>query len=151
VIEAAGAVLWRDGEDGAPQVAVIFRSRHADWTLPKGKLERGEEALDAAVREVAEETGYSAEPGPQLGATRYRTNRSGRPQDKLVRYWAMRATGGAFMPNAEVDELRWLAPTAARALLTYDRDREVIDMFLKTRELLRTRGSDPAAARRQSS
>jgi len=137
VIEAAGAVLWRDGDgdddDGVPRIAVIYRSRHDDWTLPKGKLEQGEQALDAALREVAEETGQSAEPGPALGETRYRLTRSGRPQDKVVWYWAMRATGGEFRPNAEVDQLRWLAPAQARALLTYDHDRELIDRFLQTR------------------
>lgn len=134
MIEAAGAVLWRDGDDGAPQVAVIFRRKRDDWTLPKGKLEPGEDFLEAAVREVAEETGYAAEPGASLGETRYRMTRAGRPEDKVVRYWAMRALDGAFAANAEVDELRWLAPAAARALLTFDHDREVIDAFLKTRD-----------------
>lgn len=152
MIEAAGAVLWRDGDDGGPQLAVIFRRKRDDWTLPKGKLERGEDFLDAALREVAEETGYAAEPGASLGETRYRMTHSGRPEDKVVRYWAMRALDGAFAVNAEVDELRWLTPAAARALLTYDRDREVIDAFLETREGGEpTRDGDAAPRRRQPS
>ncbi|HEY8339496.1 MAG TPA: hypothetical protein VIK95_06490, partial [Egibacteraceae bacterium] len=50
-------------------------------------------------------------------------------RDKVVRYWAMRVRGGAFVPGTEVDRLEWLTPEQARARLTYDRDREIIDRF----------------------
>jgi 8-oxo-dGTP diphosphatase len=42
----------------------------------------------------------------------------------------MRAVGGRFAPNHEVDELRWLPPDEAKRLLSYDRDREIVDRFL---------------------
>jgi 8-oxo-dGTP pyrophosphatase MutT (NUDIX family) len=124
-IEAAGGVLWRERGDQR-DFAVIHRPKYDDWTLPKGKLDPGETHKQAAVREVAEETGYTGELGPDLGETWYQHN--ARP--KRVRYWGMRAVGGRFEANKEVDELRWLALDAARDLLSYRRDREILDRFV---------------------
>jgi len=124
-IEAAGGVLWRHA-DGELRYAVIHRPKYDDWSLPKGKLDPGETHAQAAVREVEEETGWRAELGVGLGITTYEHN--GRP--KRVEYWGMRAVEGGFTPNAEVDELRWLPRGEARALLSYDRDRAILDRFL---------------------
>jgi 8-oxo-dGTP diphosphatase len=51
----------------------------------------------------------------------------GRP--KVVRYWSMRPLDGDFAPHREVDEIRWLARDAARRLMSWDRDRSVLDSF----------------------
>ena len=123
-IEAAGGVLWRQSGDQR-QFAIIHRPKYDDWTLPKGKLDPGETHEQAAMREVSEETGFSVELGAGLGETFY--EHDDRP--KRVRYWAMRAAGGQFRPNAEVDDIRWLPPEDARRLLTYERDRAVLDRF----------------------
>lgn len=124
-IEAAGGVLWRQrGEQR--DFAVIHRPRYDDWTLPKGKLDPGETHEQAAVREVAEETGFAAELGPDLGDTMY--EHKARP--KRVRYWGMRALDGRFQANSEVDELRWLPLDHARGILTYRRDREILERFV---------------------
>ena len=64
---AAGAVLWRsNGDSSEPEVAVIHRPRYDDWSLPKGKVNPGETETVAAVREVHEETGHSANLGRRL-------------------------------------------------------------------------------------
>ena len=56
-IAAAGAVVLRaTGKKGA-EVLLVHRPKYDDWSFPKGKLDRGEHMLAAAVREVAEETG----------------------------------------------------------------------------------------------
>jgi len=123
-VRAAGGVLWRD-VDGAIELAVVHRPKYDDWTLPKGKLNPGESFQAGALREVEEETGHRGDLGPEVGEVRYR--KLGR--DKVVRYWAMRVRGGAFVPGTEVDRLEWLTPEQARARLTYDRDREIIDRF----------------------
>ena len=119
---AAGGLLVRDGASGA-QVAVVHRPRYDDWSLPKGKLGEGESFEDAALREVLEETGYECELGEELEPARY-IDRKGR--DKLVRFWMMRPTAGAFEPNDEVDELRWLDPAGAVELLDYEHDRALV-------------------------
>lgn len=120
---AAGGVPLRDGPDGR-EVAVVHRPRYHDWTLPKGKLDPGESSEQAALREVLEETGLHCELGEELPPTRY-TDQKGR--SKEVRYWLMKVVSGSFAPNHEVDELRWLPISEAAAVLTYDRDRGLLD------------------------
>ena len=118
---AAGGVVVRD--DG--RVAVIHRPRYDDWSLPKGKLDPGESFEDGAVREVREETGVRGRIVSELEPTSY-VDRKGR--DKLVRWYRMELDGdpAAFAPNDEVDELRWLTPDEAGALLSYDHDRALV-------------------------
>lgn len=124
---AAGGVLWRPVGGAGPaaiEVAVVHRPRYDDWSLPKGKLEPGEPPLTAALREVHEETGYTAVAGRTLGASSYRVLLDGHEVPKTVRWWAMRVTGGEgwTTDNDEVDRLRWLPPDAAADLLTAARD-----------------------------
>jgi 8-oxo-dGTP pyrophosphatase MutT (NUDIX family) len=117
-IEAAGGVVMRDG-----QLALVHRPRYDDWTLPKGKLDPGESFEDAALREVAEETGLLARLARELPDVEYEVR--GRP--KVVRYWLMEVEDETpFVPGEEVDEVRWVDPAEALSLLTYDRDREVL-------------------------
>jgi 8-oxo-dGTP pyrophosphatase MutT (NUDIX family) len=127
---AAGAVLWRFSAppDSRVEVALVHRPRYDDWSLPKGKLEPEESTQLAAVREVAEETGFWAVLGRQVGQTRYRVTRPA-PAPKTVDYFAARARLGRFTPNREVDELRWVAPEAAEELLTYPHDRDILAAF----------------------
>lgn len=72
LVYAAGAVLWRDrradADDTELEIAVIHRPRYDDWSLPKGKVDPGETAPVAAVREVLEETGHT--PSSAGGSTR---------------------------------------------------------------------------------
>lgn len=123
---AAGAVLWRPGDD-APEVAVIHRPRYDDWSLPKGKVDPGETEPVTAVREVAEETGYAAHLGRRLAAVAYPVDQS----TKKVRYWTARAIGGEFSPNSEVDELKWLPISEAIKAVGYPHDRKVLRRFKK--------------------
>lgn len=125
-VRAAGAVLWRRRADAEVEVAVIHRPRYDDWSLPKGKLDPGETALEAALREVFEETGQAARPGASLGEVRYVQRRGGRPREKVVSYWVMEALGGEHVPGDEVDALRWLPPAAAAELLSYPHDRALL-------------------------
>ena len=102
---------------------LIHRPKYDDWSLPKGKLEDGESFEQAALREVEEETGLRCELGDELESTTYR-DRHGRR--KLVRYWEMTPVDGEFAPNREVDEVRWVSPGEARALLTQAHDRRIV-------------------------
>ncbi len=123
LIRAAGALLWQ----GPPQrrlVAVVHRQRYNDWTLPKGKLKKGESWHKAALREVKEETGYDAQILGFAGAVAYEVN--GRP--KIVRYWHMAAQGE---PSPELDdevaELVWLPVEQAIERLQYPLEKSLLE------------------------
>ncbi|WP_296376424.1 MULTISPECIES: NUDIX hydrolase [unclassified Pseudonocardia] len=129
-VRAAGAVLWRASESGT-ELALVHRPRYDDWSFPKGKLDRGETMPFAAVREVAEETGWRCRLGPVLGDVHYEVPEG----PKLVRYWSAQAVDGAdgpgFSANDETDELRWVAPDKAGGLLSYRRDVDVLGRFVR--------------------
>ena len=119
-VEAAGGVVVRDG-----QVCLVHRPRYDDWSLPKGKLDAGESFEQAALREVEEETGLVCSLEEELASTEYH-DRKDRP--KIVRYWRMEVVDDpGFEPNDEVDELRWVTPSEAVELLTYSRDRQLVE------------------------
>ncbi|MGI8756871.1 MAG: NUDIX hydrolase [Acidimicrobiales bacterium] len=121
-VRAGGGALWRV-EDGRLQVLLVHRPRYDDWTLPKGKCEPGESLLDAAIREVGEETGLAVAIGQDLGRVRYLDRKR---RSKVVGYWAMAPNGGRFEPNDEVDGIRWLAVDEAVAALTYPHDAPIL-------------------------
>jgi 8-oxo-dGTP diphosphatase len=122
LIAAGGGALWRPAADGGIETAVVHRPRYDDWSLPKGKLDPGEHALCAAAREVTEETGFSVVVGRRSLQTCYPVPEG----TKRVDYWLMRAAGGGFVPNDEVDELRWVTPADAATLCTHEPDRAVL-------------------------
>lgn len=128
MIRAAGALLWRDNSDLSIEVALIHRPRYDDWSLPKGKLEMGETALQCAYREVHEETGIRATFTRQLGTVEY--EESG--QEKRVKYWAAHCalTNSEFVPNEEVDQMKWLSPSQALEQATHDSDKSIIEKFM---------------------
>ena len=123
VIEAAGGVVWRVTAKGQLKVLLVHRPRYRDWSLPKGKIERRENALACALREVKEETGLRCEAGVELPAANY-SDRKGRP--KFVRYWAMQAESGHFCRNREVDRIRWVTLEEAVSVMTYQHDVAVV-------------------------
>ena len=115
MIRAAGGLVLRDG-----LVLLVHRPRYDDWTFPKGKAAEGETDEETALREVHEETGLRCALERELGVTSYVDSR-GRP--KRVRWWLMRPlTEDRFVANDEVDEVRWVEPASAAALLSYGRD-----------------------------
>ena len=125
-VSAAGGVVWQMTASGV-QVLLVHRPRYDDWSLPKGKVDAGDvDDEHAALREVLEETGLRCSLGRELPSTRYRDRKE---RDKTVRYWEMRVLGGEFARNDEVDEIRWLDLDAARQLLSYPHDGEVLAAF----------------------
>lgn len=126
-VYAAGAVVWQPGPDSTVEIAVIHRPRYDDWSLPKGKVDRGETEPLTAVREILEETGHRVQLGSRIAAVSYPVDQG----TKKVRYWAARSIGGEFAPNSEVDELIWLPVSEALKKVKYNQDRKVLRRFAK--------------------
>ena len=147
---AAGAVVLRKGSG---DVLLVHRPKYDDWSFPKGKVDRGEHATAAAVREVAEETGLPIRLGRPLADQRYPLVGA---RQKTVRYWVGRVRGGddsvdGYAPNAEIDAVAWVRPKKAAKLLSYRHDgdtlREALGVDKSTRTLVVLRH---AAARNRS-
>ncbi len=124
-VRAAGGIVHRRSTEGESQVLLVHRPRYDDWSLPKGKVDPGERDEETALREVEEETGLRCVLGEPAGTTRYRDSKG---RDKVVHYWMMEppAAAGAFVPNHEVDELRWCTVAEAAERLSYAHDRKLL-------------------------
>jgi 8-oxo-dGTP pyrophosphatase MutT (NUDIX family) len=125
LVRAAGGLVRRVGGDGAAEILLVHRPAYDDWSFPKGKLEPGEAEEEAALREVEEETGLRCRLERELATTRYRDGR-GRP--KTVRYWLMTPLDGALAAANEIDDARFVPLAEAAALLSYERDRELLEL-----------------------
>jgi 8-oxo-dGTP pyrophosphatase MutT (NUDIX family) len=124
-VRAAGGVVWRPAGDGV-EICLIHRPRYDDWSLPKGKLEKGEHPLVAAVREVGEETGARAVPQVRLPTVHYTVD--GAP--KTVDYWSMRYIAEDPAPmTGEADAVIWLPVGVAADRLSYGHDLDVVGAF----------------------
>ena len=126
-VRAAGGVVTRVGTDG-PEVLVVHRPAYDDWSLPKGKLEPGEDDETGARREVLEETGVDAAVTGPAGSVRY-TDRRGRAKE--VRYFTMTAVVTSPRdPDDEVDLVAWWPLRVAATELSYAHDRELVTAAL---------------------
>jgi 8-oxo-dGTP diphosphatase len=131
LIRAAGGVLWR-ADGGSPALAVVHRPKHRDWSLPKGKLEPGESFAEAALREVAEETGCRAELGDFAGYALYEV----KGREKLALFWNMSLIDDlGFTPTGEIDDVAWLVPAAALGRLSHQLERGILRGVLAARAI----------------
>lgn len=123
---SAGGLVVRDGE-----VLVIVPTRRAAdgslvLALPKGHPDDGETTLQAATREVREETGVTAEPICELGEVSYWYVRDGRRVPKSVFFYLFRyVEGDPADHDHEVLEARWMPLSEAQSALTYAGEREM--------------------------
>jgi ADP-ribose pyrophosphatase YjhB (NUDIX family) len=97
------------------------------WSLPKGHLELGETAEDAAVREVAEETGITGEIIGVLGTIDFWFVADRRRIHKTVHHYLLRAVSGTLSDeDIEVTEVAWVPVAELIERLAYPDERELI-------------------------
>jgi 8-oxo-dGTP pyrophosphatase MutT (NUDIX family) len=122
---SAGGLVFDD--DGR---VLLIRARDLRnrpvWTLPKGTLITGETSLDAALREVREETGWRCELVRELEAVTYWFQREGERVRKTVRWYLMRPLEKVGEHDHEVDEVAWVSREEALTRLRYDSDRRLL-------------------------
>lgn len=126
---SAGGVVYRRTGDQVEVVLASRRTRRGDlaWGLAKGGIERGETLEEAAIREVREETGYTATIEDSLGETRYFYVWEDTRIRKTVHFFLMRCTGGDPSDrDDEMEEVRWFPLERALKRAAYRGEREVL-------------------------
>ncbi len=133
---SAGGVVYRRTDDGIEVVLASRRTRRGDlaWGLAKGGIEDGETREDAAIREVREETGLTAEIEADLGDTKYMYVWDDVRIRKTVHFFLMRFTGGDVDDrDDEMEEIRWFPLDRALKRAAYRGER---DMLKRAADLL---------------
>jgi len=108
---------------------LLIRDPYDKWGLPKGHVENGESSLEAALREVREETGLTRlDPGPSLGTIDWYFRVKGDLVHKFCDYFLMASPDGDTVPEVSegITECRWLPLDEAIEAVTYDNAREVV-------------------------
>lgn len=129
---SAGGVVVRD-----EQVIVVVPIRRAAGgravlALPKGHVDPGENAEQAATREVREEAGVEAGLVCKLGDVRYWYQRDGRRIAKVVSFFLFRyRSGDPVDHDSEIEEARWMALTDATRELSYRGERDMVGRALQ--------------------
>ena len=122
VIKAAGGILQRSTPRG-DEVMIVYRKRHQDWTLPRGKVKDGESFQEAAMRQVLEETGCSCRIGNYLGTISY----SDQGVPKVVLFWKMTLVEDkGITGNEEIGQALWLQLPAAIERLTHAQEKALL-------------------------
>jgi 8-oxo-dGTP pyrophosphatase MutT (NUDIX family) len=134
---SAGGVVYRRVDKDIEVVLASRRTRKGQlaWGLAKGGIELGETKEEAAIREVREETGMTAEIEADLGDTKYMYVWDEIRIRKTVHFFLMRHTGGDVDDrDDEMEEIRWFPLERAIKRAAYRGER---DMLVKASELLR--------------
>jgi len=119
---AAGGIVLRQAEP--PLIAVVRLRKRNEWVLPKGKLDDGETARDAAEREVLEETGHEVCVHEFLGTLVYESG----GRSKVVHYWRMETSGGqVYELMDDVRAVDWLPLDAAVERLSRSYERAFLE------------------------
>jgi 8-oxo-dGTP pyrophosphatase MutT (NUDIX family) len=106
VIEAAGGIVYN------PDHLMLMIFRNGKWDLPKGKIEKGEDAESAAIREVEEECGVCSLSLIKQLPTTYHTYKINNKNYLKKSYWFLMASSftGKLIPQKEegITEVRWM-------------------------------------------
>jgi 8-oxo-dGTP pyrophosphatase MutT (NUDIX family) len=126
---SAGGLVVRtlDGASSGALIGRLDRRGRLRWSLPKGHVERGETHEQAAVREVAEETGISGRITARLGSVDYTFVAQGRRIHKRVHHYLMIAVGGELSDaDIEVTEVAWVPLADLTGRLAYAGERRLV-------------------------
>ena len=127
---AGGLVVDRSGPEPAGAViARLNRAGRVEWCLPKGHLELDETPEQAAVREIAEETGIQGRIVDGLGTIDYWFSVEGKRVHKHVHHYLLLATGGALStegdPDHEAIAVAWVPLPQLDERLAFPNERRI--------------------------
>ncbi len=132
---SSGGVIFREN-NRVIEVALISVKNGSIWTLPKGVVERDEDIIKTALREVKEETGLEGEIVAELGSISYwyYMKDENTKYHKTVYYYLMEYRSGSTEEHdREVEEVKWYPIEEALKRVKYKGDRVVLK---RAREIL---------------
>ena len=129
-VSAGGLVIDTTGTMGL----LIGRYDHKNasgkrvlWSLPKGHIEEGETPEQAAIREVAEETGITSSITKSLGVIDFWFMAGGKRIHKTVHHFIFTEVGGTLLAQeSEVDEVSWFPLSEIVDRLAYPDEKKLI-------------------------
>jgi ADP-ribose pyrophosphatase YjhB (NUDIX family) len=128
---SAGGLVLDALDDAEPRAALIGRLDRRGrllWSLPKGHVEAGETAEDAAVREVEEETGICGRVVAPLGTIDFWFVADGRRIHKTVHHFLLEALGGELSDeDVEVEQVEWVPVAELGKRLAYADERRLVE------------------------
>lgn len=128
---SAGGVCYRWSDD-VPEVVLVATLNATRWGLPKGQPEGNETPEQAAQREVAEETGIVGEVLCSLSLIEYWFRSGATKIHKSVQFFLLRSHGGFLQPQlSEVDDVRWVALPEAVSMISFPRERAVLESVVR--------------------
>jgi 8-oxo-dGTP diphosphatase len=133
---SSGGVIFRNTNNHIEVVLVLVRGKKT-WCLPKGMIEKDEDAPAAALREVREETGLSGEIIVELGHTAYWFTLRNEMEKihKTVHFYLMKfLEGNTDDHDNEVDEAKWYVIDDAMKTLSFKSEREIMQ---KAKEVIK--------------
>lgn len=127
---SAGGVAFRDHNENL-EIALILTINEHRWQLPKGHLDPGETAEQAALREVREEAGISCDLLEPIKTVNYwfthRKDGNSLRIHKFVHFFVMKyVSGNVEDHDDEVVEAKWIEVKEALGLLFHDDEKEVV-------------------------
>ncbi len=129
-VSAGGLVIDSSGTKGLLIGRIDLKDASRErllWSLPKGHIEEGESPEQAALREVAEETGIESEIARSLGVIDFWFMAGGKRIHKTVHHYLFRETGGLLAPQvSEVDEVAWFPLGEIIEKLAYPDEKKLI-------------------------
>ena len=139
-IAGAGGVVYRWSSAGQLEILLI-KKQGGFWTLPKGRIEPGEDERTAVAREVVEETSVTGEVEAMIRQVFYTIQKAGRRRRKVVSYYLVRAISGRPRPQAQerIIRVRWFSVGVALRRIRRRRIRNVV----RAARVALSAGADP--------
>ncbi|MEN3015349.1 MAG: NUDIX hydrolase [bacterium] len=132
IISAGGIIFWKNGNQ--TMVCIVKRKGRDIWIFPRGRIEQNESMEHAVIREVREETGIISKVIRKIGVVNYSYYSSHEKvfYDKEVHFYLLKISKNEkFIPNQEIQEMKWVTVEEAYNMLSYPEEKELLSKALK--------------------